>query len=165
MCPEAGCGSLSAVELGNSWQMRKGPFGQNLYTALEPDSTKRQLLPVFKDDSSHQQVGKSSGEMAHVERFFGRLRQKLVRQVRRTRAASESARMLYLTTELFVKWYNEAVPKHRSTALRWSQALEADRFEDQAVTPSCKPVAPAVTLASQPEPAIRIKLGEANATA
>ena len=100
------------------------PFGQNLRSALEPDSTKRQFKeyrqaksfidfwksyrPVFEGDSSHQQVGKSSGEMAHVERFFGRLRQKLARYVRRTRAASESERMLHLTTKLFVEWYNEA---------------------------------------------------------
>ena len=70
--------------------------------------------PVFagnpqSDSLDHQQVGKSSGELAHVERFFGRLRQKLARYVRRTRAASESERMLHLTTKLFVEWYNEAV--------------------------------------------------------
>ncbi len=65
--------------------------------------------PVFAGDPSHRQVGKSSGELAHVERFFGRLRQKLARYVRRTRAASESERMLHLTTKLFVKWYNKAV--------------------------------------------------------
>jgi len=65
--------------------------------------------PVFAGDPSHRQVGKSSGELAHVERFFGRLRQKLARYVRRTRAASESERMLHLTTKLFVEWYNEAV--------------------------------------------------------
>ncbi|WP_259116858.1 IS1 family transposase [Salinibacter ruber] len=64
--------------------------------------------PVFKEDPTHQQVGKSSGELAHVERFFGRLRQKLARYVRRTRAASQSERMLHLTTKLFVEWYNEA---------------------------------------------------------
>ncbi len=65
--------------------------------------------PVFKEDPTHRQVGKSSGELAHVERFFGRLRQKLARYVRRTRAASQSERMLHLTTKLFVEWYNEAV--------------------------------------------------------
>ncbi len=65
--------------------------------------------PVFAGDPSHRQVGKSSGELAHVERFFGRLRQKLARYVRRTRAASQSERMLHLTTKLFVDWYNEAV--------------------------------------------------------
>jgi IS1 family transposase len=65
--------------------------------------------PVFEQNSTHQQVGKSSGELAHVERFFGRLRQKLARYVRRTRAASESERMLHLTTKLFIEWYNEAV--------------------------------------------------------
>ena len=65
--------------------------------------------PVFAGDPSHQQVGKSSGELAHVERFFGRLRQKLARYVRRTRAASQSERMLHLTTKLLVEWYNEAI--------------------------------------------------------
>ncbi|MCS3708215.1 IS1 family transposase [Salinibacter ruber] len=47
--------------------------------------------------------------MAHVKRFFGQLRQKLARQVRRTRAASESKRMLHLTMKLFVEWCNEVV--------------------------------------------------------
>ncbi|MCS3956551.1 transposase InsO family protein [Salinibacter ruber] len=46
--------------------------------------------------------------MADVERFFGQLRQEMVRQFRRTRAASESEQMLNLI-KLFVKWYNEAV--------------------------------------------------------
>ena len=64
---------------------------------------------MLEEDPTHRQVGKSSGELAHVERFFGRLRQKLARYVRRTRAASESERMLHLTTKLFIEWYNEAV--------------------------------------------------------
>jgi len=68
--------------------------------------------PVFEDDSSHYQVGKSSGELAYVERFFGRLRQKLARFVRRTRVTSESGRMLHLTTKLFVEGYNEAVTQY-----------------------------------------------------
>ncbi len=77
-------------------------------SATSGNPPKRQLLPVFKEDPTHQQVGKSSGELAHVERFFGRLRQKLARYVRWTRAASQSERMLHLTTKLFVEWYNEA---------------------------------------------------------
>jgi IS1 family transposase len=68
--------------------------------------------PVFEDDSSHQQVGKSGGELAHVERFFGGLRRKVARYVRRTRAGSESERMLHLTTKLFVEWYNETATYH-----------------------------------------------------
>jgi insertion element IS1 protein InsB len=120
-----GSGWLSVVELGKSWQMRKGTVrpkpacgsgaGFNEATAQEYRQAKsfsdfwKSYRPVFEDDSSHQQVGKSSGEMAHVERFFGRLRQKLAQQVRRTRAASESERMLHLTTKLFVEWYNEAI--------------------------------------------------------
>ncbi|MCS3830050.1 IS1 family transposase [Salinibacter ruber] len=78
-------------------------------SATSGNPPKRQLLPVFEEDETHRQVGKSSGELAHVERFFGRLRQKLARYVRRTRAASQSERMLHLTTKLFVEWYNEAV--------------------------------------------------------
>ena len=101
------------------------PFGQDLCPAPGPDSTKRQLRayrqgwsfsdfwksyrPVFEQNPTHQQVGKSSGELAHVERFFGRLQQKLAQQVWCTRAASESERMLHLTTKLFMEWYNEAV--------------------------------------------------------
>ena len=103
-------GSLSKDTAGRSvchWR----PLGQNLREALGPDSTERQLKeyrqaksfsdfwksyrPVFEDDPSHQQVGKSSGELAQ--------------QVRRTRAASQSERMLHLTTKLFVEWYNEAI--------------------------------------------------------
>jgi IS1 family transposase len=65
--------------------------------------------PVLQEDPTHQQVEKSSGEIAHVERFFGRLRQRLARYVRRIRAASESEQMLNLTTRLFVEWYDEEV--------------------------------------------------------
>ena len=65
--------------------------------------------PVFKDDPKHEQVGKASGECSHVERFFGLLRQRLARYVRQTRAASESERMLHLTTRLFIARYNRSV--------------------------------------------------------
>ncbi|WP_183957624.1 IS1 family transposase, partial [Salinibacter ruber] len=65
--------------------------------------------PVFEEDPTHQQTRKSSGELAHVERFFGRLRQKLAQQVRRTRAASKSGRMLHLTTKLLVEWYTSTI--------------------------------------------------------
>jgi len=108
-------GSLPSNSASRSKCARR-PFGLDLRKALEPDSTKRQLKsyrkgrsfsdfwksyrPVFEEDPTHQQTGKSSGELAHVERFFGRLRQKLSRYVRRTRAASESERMLHLTTKL-----------------------------------------------------------------
>lgn len=101
----------------------RGPIGQDLRPAVEPDSTERQLKDyrqdqsfsdfwksfeatassVFEEDATHRQVGKSSGELAHVERFFGRLRQKLAQQVRRTRAASESEQTGHLTTKLFVE--------------------------------------------------------------
>ncbi len=116
LCPSnpAGCGKCA-----------RGPFGPDLHAAAEPDSTKprlkstakpkasatsgsppkrqllkRQLLPAFEEDPTHQQTGKSSGELAHIERFFGRLRQKRAQQVRRTRAASESERTGHLTTKL-----------------------------------------------------------------
>jgi hypothetical protein len=82
-------GSAPENSAGRGERARR-PIGQDLRSALEPDSTKRQLKeyrqaksfsdfwksyrPVFAGDPSHQQVGKSSGELAHVERFFGRLR-------------------------------------------------------------------------------------------
>ncbi len=125
-----GCGWLSVEGHGRSWRTPKGDRSAKTCarlwgriqrslgsgttakpkaSAISGNPPKRQLLPVFAGDSSHQQVGKSSGELAHVERFFGRLRQKLARYVRRTRAASQSERMLHLTTKLFVEWYNEAI--------------------------------------------------------
>ena len=65
--------------------------------------------PLFEDDPSHEQVEKESGELAHVERFFGLIRQRLPRYVRETRSASQTERMLHLRTKLFVDTYNQAV--------------------------------------------------------
>lgn len=65
--------------------------------------------PVFEDNASHEQVEKGSGRLAHVERFFGTVRQRLARYVRETRSASQSERMLHLTTKLFIEWYNQSV--------------------------------------------------------
>jgi len=69
---------------------------------------KRQLPQCLRKT---QLTGKSESPVASWpahKRFFGRLRQKLARQVRRTRAASQSERTGHLTTKLFVEWYNEA---------------------------------------------------------
>ena len=70
--------------------------------------------PVFEEDpksdsSNHEQVGKGSGELSHVERFFGLIRQRLSRYARETRSASQTERMLHLRTKLFVDTYNRAV--------------------------------------------------------
>lgn len=40
-------------------------------SAISGSPQERQLLPVFEEDPTHQQVGKPSGELAHVGRFFG----------------------------------------------------------------------------------------------
>jgi hypothetical protein len=64
---------------------------------------------VFEENATHQQVGKSSGELAHVERFFVRLRQKLAQHVRGRRAAFGSKRTGHPTTKLLVERYNKAV--------------------------------------------------------
>ncbi len=115
-----GCGSLFASGPDRLWRLSDDRLAKT-YTRLWsriPEGYRRghsfsdfwkSYRPVFDDDSSHQQVGKSSGELAHVERFFGLVRQKLARYVRRTRAPPESERMLHLTTKLFVEWYNEDV--------------------------------------------------------
>lgn len=55
------------------------------------------------------QVEKESGELAHVERFFGLIRQRLARYARETRSASQTERMLHLTTKLFIDAYNRSV--------------------------------------------------------
>ena len=65
--------------------------------------------PVFDGDTTHEQVGKGSGELSHVERFFGLIRQRLPRYARETRSASQTERMLHLRTKLFVDAYNRAV--------------------------------------------------------
>jgi IS1 family transposase len=68
--------------------------------------------PVFEEDPTHEQVGKRSGKLSHVERFFGLIRQRLSRYARETRAASQTERMLHLRTKLFVDRYNQAVTSH-----------------------------------------------------
>lgn len=62
--------------------------------------------PVFEGDSTHEQVAKDSGETAHVERFFGTLRQRLGRYVRKTLSFSKSERMHHLVTKWFITEYN-----------------------------------------------------------
>jgi IS1 family transposase len=52
---------------------------------------------------------KDSGKLAHVERFFGTLRQCLARCVRKTLSFSKSDRMHYLVTKLFIEAYNREV--------------------------------------------------------
>jgi len=64
---------------------------------------------VFGGDPSHEQVPKRSGQLAHVERFFGRLRQRLARFVRKTRSFSKSERMHHLLVKLFVMDYNKTI--------------------------------------------------------
>ena len=65
--------------------------------------------PLFETDPTHEQVGKKSGELAHVERFFGRIRQRLSRYVRETRSPSQTERMLHLRTKLFIDTYNQKI--------------------------------------------------------
>ena len=65
--------------------------------------------PILEEDASHEQVEKESEELAHVGRFFGLIRQRLARYVRETRSASQTERMLHLTTKLFIDAYNRSV--------------------------------------------------------
>ena len=65
--------------------------------------------PVFEKDPTHEQVAKDSGELAHVERFFGTVRQRLARYVRKTLSFSKSERMHHLVTKLFIEAYNRDV--------------------------------------------------------
>jgi IS1 family transposase len=65
--------------------------------------------PVFEGDPTHEQVPKESGKLAHVERFFGTVRQRLARYVRKTLSFSKSERMHHLTAKLFIEAYNRDV--------------------------------------------------------
>lgn len=60
---------------------------------------------VFSSEN-HQQVAKESGEVAHMERFYCTLRQRLGRYVRKTLSFSKSERMHHLVTKWFITEYN-----------------------------------------------------------
>jgi len=59
--------------------------------------------PVFEEDPPHKQVSKDSSELAHVKRFFGTVRQRLTRYVRKTLPFSKSDRMYRLVTKLLIE--------------------------------------------------------------
>jgi IS1 family transposase len=65
--------------------------------------------PVFKEDPTHEQVPKDRGELAHVEQFFGTVRQRLARYVRKTLSFLKSDRVHHLVTKLFIEAYNREV--------------------------------------------------------
>ncbi len=56
--------------------------------------------------ATHRQVGKSSGELARVERWFNTLRQRLGRSVRKTLSFSKSAQYHEWVTRWFIVEYN-----------------------------------------------------------
>ena len=60
---------------------------------------------VFSSET-HQQVGKAAGEVAHMERFYCTLRQRLARYVRKTLSFSKSDRMHHVITKWFITCYN-----------------------------------------------------------
>ena len=122
----AGSGSRCAVAPGRSWPTRVGDRSAKtcarLWAKIPSEYREKQSFsdfwksyrPVFEEDpksdsSNHEQVGKGSGELSHVERFFGLIRQRLSRYARETRSASQTERMLHLRTKLFVDTYNRAV--------------------------------------------------------
>jgi len=55
---------------------------------------------------THEQVEKDAGEVAHMERFYCTLRQRLARYVRKTLSFSKSERMHHLVTKWFIAAYN-----------------------------------------------------------
>ena len=62
---------------------------------------------VFSSDT-HQQVGKETGETAHMERWNNTLRQRLGRFVRKTLSFSKSEAMHEMCLRLFLHSYNLA---------------------------------------------------------
>ncbi len=57
-------------------------------------------------ESTHQKVGKETGETAHVERLNNTIRQRFSRLVRRTLSYSKRAYMLNLHFKLWAYYYN-----------------------------------------------------------
>jgi IS1 family transposase len=57
-------------------------------------------------ESTHQKVGKETGETAHVERLNNTIRQRFSRLVRRTLSYSKRAYMLNLLFKLWAYYYN-----------------------------------------------------------
>lgn len=64
------------------------------------------LLPA----STHQCVGKETGETAHMERWYNTLRQRLARYVRKTLSFSKSDKFHHLFTKWFIFQYNPYLP-------------------------------------------------------
>ena len=57
-------------------------------------------------EATHREVGKETGETAHVERLNNTVRQRLSRLVRRTLSFSKKEYMLNLHFKLFAFYYN-----------------------------------------------------------
>lgn len=55
---------------------------------------------------THRQVGKETGELAHIERWFNTLRQRLARYVRKTLSFSKSEQYHERVTRWFIVNYN-----------------------------------------------------------
>jgi IS1 family transposase len=64
----------------------------------------REVIP----EEQHEEVGKESGETAHVERWNNTLRQRLSRFVRKSLSFSKSDRMHEVCLRLFLHRYNLA---------------------------------------------------------
>ena len=58
------------------------------------------------DAERHESVGKEAGETNHMERWYGTLRQRLGRYVRRTLSFSKSGAMHHMVTKWFIMEHN-----------------------------------------------------------
>ena len=58
------------------------------------------------DERHHESVGKEAGETNHMERWYGTLRQRLGRYVRRTLSFSKSEAMHHMVTKWFIVEHN-----------------------------------------------------------
>jgi IS1 family transposase len=62
----------------------------------------------------HRAVGKESGEVNHMERWYNTLRQRLSRYVRKTLSFSKSEMYHHLVTKWFIYVYNLAIQQQAS---------------------------------------------------
>ena len=60
-------------------------------------------------ESTHQMVGKETGQTSHVERWNNTLRQRLARFVRKTLSFSKKRSFHHMVTKLFIFNYNLSV--------------------------------------------------------
>ena len=93
---------------------RSADSARALRERLPPDyrcrATRSDFWPAYAaafPQRTHRLCGKAAGETNHAERWFGTLRQRLGRVVRKTLSFSKCERMHEIALRLFIHHYNQ----------------------------------------------------------